>query len=125
MPAAAARWPYNRAYHTLYRWNRSYHNRKTLGIIRSMDELIAKLETEKGKENLEYFFNKEKSTLKWTEVAAGQARHLVIWDPDLMNHTKSSKVWHIDATYRAIPRIFKARQLLTIMGRVNNEVYFY
>lgn len=122
MPEAAARYPYATAYHQMRRWSNIYNERKSLGVIRSLDELSNALLKERGAECLKYLFKKKESTIKWTEVKAGQSKHLMFWDEALLDSIKNSKLWHIDATYRAIPRIKKARQLMTIMGRMNDAV---
>lgn len=90
-----------------------------------MQELIEKLQTEKGKENLEYQYDKKDYQVLFKELKVGQKSHLVFYDPELLKLVKGSKIWHLDATFKAIPRVRGAQQLLTIMARVYDQVFCF
>lgn len=122
MPEAASRWTYAIAFQTLSRWHVVYTERKTLGRVRTMDQLIDVLNTERGKANFGYKLANNQSELKHKEIRVGKAKHLLFWDENMVNLVSNSRTWHLDATYRAIPRVKGAMQLLTIMGRVKDQV---
>lgn len=104
------------------RWRNEFEQRKTLGLIKTMEELIEKLQTDQGKENLKYTYNKRSYSLESKVIKIDGRDHLIFWDPNLLELAKNSKTWHLDATFKAIPRIKKVQQLLTIMAREYDQV---
>lgn len=81
-----------------------------------MDEFIDSLDSDKAKDMLSYNVGENNYTVKHKIVKVNNKKHVVFYDPKLVDEFKDSNLWNIDATYKGVPKYDKKLQLLTIMG---------
>lgn len=110
---------------TLQRWHDKALEMKYLGTVKTMNDFISKLNTNKTQKNLNYKIGKVKHKINHEVITNGTKKHIVYYDPQFVDEFFSADIWNVDATYKCVLTFKKHKlQLLTIMGNRFGKVSF-
>ncbi|XP_066592969.1 uncharacterized protein [Prorops nasuta] len=81
------------------------------------------LSTEKWKNMLTFPVGEESHTIKTLEYKEGECVSVVFYDEILIKAFSKCTTISVDGTFRCVPKIGQAKQMITLMGKVNDKFF--